>query len=335
MKYNDSLNNTFLNKSIYQYIGNIMEDRKCFNVSTPCEIIKDYFESNGISGACITNNHYPIGLIMRHNLDSRLAHKYGVALFSNRPISLIMDYSPLIVDYYTPINMVSEKAMSRPDKKTYDDIIVTKDLKCSGIVSVKKLLQYAISLEKDYARELNPLTHLPGNVIINRVLNDLITIDKACCILYFDLDNFKIYNDIYGFENGDKILKLLAEIINSNIKTAFPRTSFVGHIGGDDFVSVIDCGLEDCDTICKQIINEFDEKVIDFFNDNDKSRKSIVAEDRYGKLETYNLTSISIAGYHGNPRKLQSADRIGQVMSSIKKDVKKIDYSSYIIKKDM
>ena len=332
LEYNDFLNSSFIHKSTYHYIGNIIEERKSFHISTPCATIKDYFEKNNKDGTCITNNGYPVGLIMRHNLDSSLAHKYGIALYLNRPISLIMDYSPLIVDFDTPINIVSEQAMTRLDKKTYDNIIVTKNSKYFGIVSVKKLLQYAISFERNYARQLNPLTQLPGNVIISRVLNDAISLDRTCCIFYFDLDNFKIYNDIYGFENGDKVIELIANIINKTIKTAFPYTSFVGHIGGDDFVSVLDCEVEDCSIICKEIISQFDENILDFLNENDKKNRYIISEDRNGNIKTYSLTSISIAGFYGNPSKFTTVDKFAQFMSIIKKDVKKISYSSYIIK---
>lgn len=333
LKHNDFLKSSFVYSSSYHYIGSIIEERKSFNLSTCCGDIKNYFEKSNKDGVCITNNDSPVGLVMRYNLDSNLAHQYGVALYYNRPISLIMDYSPLIVDYYTPINIVSEKAMSRADRKTYDIIIVTRNSKYAGIVSVKKLLQYAISFEKDYARELNPLTQLPGNVIINRVLNDAIILDKVCCILYFDLDNFKVYNDVYGFENGDKVLKLTASIINQKIKIIFPYTSFIGHIGGDDFVSLIDCSIEDCNIICEKIIDKFNRSILDFYNEEDRKNKYVLAEDRSGKPKTFNLTSISIAGFYGNPSKFTSVDKFAQFMSLIKKDVKKINHSSYIIRK--
>ncbi len=106
----------------------------------------------------------------------------------NRPVSLLMDEVPLIVDYYTPINKVAELAMARENDHIYDTIIVTQGTKYYGIVTVKNLLQYAIQLERDHAKESNPLTGLPGNLIINRVLNDVISYKTQCVILYFDLD---------------------------------------------------------------------------------------------------------------------------------------------------
>ncbi|WP_432401803.1 GGDEF domain-containing protein [Wukongibacter sp. M2B1] len=333
LDYNNFLNNSSIYNNTYSYIGSIVEQNKSFNIGTPCGVIKSYFERSNLDGACITNNDLPVGLIMSHNLDSSLAHQYGIALYYNRPISLIMDYSALIVDYQTPINIVSEQAMSRPDKKTYDNIIVTKNSKYFGIVSVKKLLQYAISFEKSYARELNPLTQLPGNVIINRVLNDAITLNRICCILYFDLDNFKVYNDLYGFENGDKVIKLTADIINKNIKSDFPYTSFVGHIGGDDFVSLIECRIEDCEVLCEKIISEFDKSILDCFNEIDRKNKYIAAEDRNGKLKNFNLTSLSIAGFYGNPKDFNTVENFAKFMGTIKKDVKKINHSSYIVRK--
>lgn len=331
ISHNKISNSIFNNNVNYHYIGCIMEEAKSFSSKTPCGNIKEYLESNSVEGVCIAENDYPVGLIMKHNLNSVLAKQYGFAVFSKRPISLIMDTSPLVVDYYTPINTVCEYAMARTDEKVYDNIIITKGSKYCGIVSIKKLLQHIITIEKNYARELNPLTSLPGNIIINRVLNDTIFLNKTCCILYLDLDNFKAYNDVYGFENGDKVIKLTADIIKNNVKSLFPYNSFIGHIGGDDFICVIDGKLEDCENLCNMIIREFDVKILDFFNEVDRQNKYIVSEDRYGAVHIHNLTTISIALLYGKMDSFNTPDELGQHMSTLKKETKKKESSSYIV----
>lgn len=100
VRYRKEAENKFLPYS-KNYIGDIVRKDICFDVSMSCRDIKYYLDSTGRSGACIVKNDIPVGLIMKHSLDSMLATQYGVAVFSKRPVSLVMDHKPLIVDYFT------------------------------------------------------------------------------------------------------------------------------------------------------------------------------------------------------------------------------------------
>lgn len=313
------------------YIGAIARNDLSFNISTSCHDIKYYLDSTGHSGACIVNCDIPVGLIMKHSLDSMLATQYGVAVFSKRPVSLVMDQKPLIVDYYTPINEVSAAAMSRNDNNIYDYIIITKNSKYYGIVTVKKLLEFTITLERNYAKELNPLTSLPGNTIIEQKLKDIMEYDYNSCILYFDLDNFKAYNDTYGFENGDKIILFTSGIIKKNIKKFSDYNSFIGHIGGDDFMCIVDGSLPKNYELCKSIIADFDSGIRTFYNEKDRSNGFIESCDRKGNKDIFDLTSITIAGVFGNMKNSNYTGDIIKYISQIKKEAKKIRHSSFII----
>lgn len=334
LKFNQLSHDIFKYSSEYHYIGSIMESIPAFNSLTCCKEIQEHLDNTDYEGICIVEDNFPIGLVMKNNLFSIFAKQYGYSLYSKKPVSNIMDESPLIVDYYTPINVVSELAMERKKENIYDNIIVTQGSKYCGILSIKKLLNYTITFEKNYARELNPLTSLPGNVIIKRVLSDSISyINKSSCVLYFDLNNFKVYNDVYGFQNGDKVIKLIGEIINYTVKSMFPLNSFVGHIGGDDFICVIDAPYEDCAYICKKIILQFDEQVMNFFSEIDKSNKFIESLDRSGILSKFPLTSLSISGIYGNLSFFQNSDILAKYASNLKKQVKQKTTSSYIVQK--
>lgn len=153
------------------------------------------------------------------------------------------------------------------------------------------------------------------------------------CLLYFDLDNFKVYNDTYGFENGDKILKFTADTIKEIVNKLFPNYSFVAHIGGDDFVCINISSYENNILLCQEIIKEFDLNILNFFNEKDRNNGFAEAVDRSGNLDRFNITSISIAGLYGNFSSLSSPDEIGLLMGKIKKEVKKIKKSSFQIKK--
>ena len=112
---------------------------------------------------------------------------------------------------------------------------MTKNNKYEGTVSVINLLKYSMEIERSLALQLNPLTGLPGNVQISKQLHKIIKSDIEICIVYFDLNNFKVYNDVYGFERGDAIIRMTRDLICNSINSHNYIESFVGHIGGDDF----------------------------------------------------------------------------------------------------
>ncbi len=314
------------------YIGQIVSEEPSFILSIPCRLIKDYFDLSKATGACIIDsNGVPVGLLMEHTLNSMLATQYGNAIFYKRPASIVMNRSPLIVDYITPINTVSKLAMKRDDSTLYDYVIVTKDNKYRGIVTIKRLLEHITTLERNYARELNPLTGLPGNAIIFNVLNDVIKSCKIFCILYFDLNNFKTYNDTYGFENGDKVIKFTANLLEKYIKGESPSNSFVGHIGGDDFISILEAPFQTCIDFCKNFNNKFDDGILQFFNKTDITNGYILATDRKGNKDVFELTSMSISGMYGNFHRFSDGDSISQYITSIKKQVKSEKRSAYFI----
>lgn len=316
----------------YNYIGEIIQQPKAFDGSASCQEVKDYLQSEKLSGACVVKNNVPIGLIMNHSLASALSTQYGFSVFSKRPVSLVMDSNALIVDYYTPIREVSMIAMNRSDEATYDSIIVTRDGKYIGLATIKALLNSTTELEYNYAKELNPLTGLPGNSIIESTLIDYIKQNKTCCVLYFDLDNFKVYNDTYGFESGDKILKFTADLIQNETKTIFPYKSFVGHIGGDDFICIVEGNREECKMLCDNITKKFDQNILNFFNEKDKAIGFIEAVDRKGHKDIFPLTSMSISGLYGSLGKFSKTEEIGLSVANLKKESKQIIGSCYLVK---
>ncbi|WP_051115604.1 GGDEF domain-containing protein [Clostridium pasteurianum] len=179
---------------------------------------------------------------------------------------------------------------------------------------------------------MNPLTGLPGNIIIDRVLNDTISYGREFCVLYFDLNNFKVYNDTYGFENGDKVIKFTANCIQNQINSSTTYNGFVGHVGGDDFVCVVETGYENCTDICKDFISVFDKEILNFFSEEDREKGYVIASDRNGSKNMFGLTSIAIAGIYGKFNSFSNSSEISKSVAAVKKEVKKEKKSHYIIK---
>lgn len=178
-------------------------------------------------------------------------------------------------------------------------------------------------------RKVSPLTGLPGNVQIQAEMKKRLLNNETFAILYFDLDNFKAYNDVYGFSNGDEIIKFTSHIILKYVHEL--EDSFVGHIGGDDFVAIIN--KTDYDKICQQIIIEFDMEVENFYTRRDVLQGFVEIENRRGVMEQFPITTISVAVVEVDPEVFKSTLEIGEVGAQVKHRAKTIMGSTYVINK--
>jgi len=197
-------------------------------------------EANGL--VIVEEGGRPVGLLMKDKLHQMLAGQFGQPLYWNRPVDKIMDTQPLVAEAATPIDQLSQMAMSREPDKLYDAIVVTKDGIAVGIVSVGSLLEQVTSVRIAAAQWANPLTGLPGNEPIRREISRRLEERRPFAILYADLDHFKWYNDQYGFHRGDDVIRFTGETLQAVVDDNCPENSFVGHIGGDDFIVMIEYG---------------------------------------------------------------------------------------------
>lgn len=179
-------------------------------------------------------------------------------------------------------------------------------------------------------RTVSPLTGLPGNVQIQTELKKRLLRKETFQVLYLDLDNFKAYNDVYGFLKGDEIIKLTARIITKNIHALEDSDVFVGHIGGDDFVAIVN-GDIDHDEVCQNIIAEFDKEIVKYFNDIDIERGYIEVSNRKGIVEEFPLTSISVGVVVADKKRFSNILEIGEVGAQVKHLAKTTMGSSYAI----
>lgn len=177
-------------------------------------------------------------------------------------------------------------------------------------------------------RCISALTSLPGNVQIENELKRRIASKGMYAVLYVDLDNFKAYNDKYGFMNGDEVIKFTAELLKEVIQTYGKKGDFLGHIGGDDFVAVVD--YENAKIIGKTITKEFDEKIINYYKDEDVKKGAIKILNRKGKLEKYPLMTITVAMISNRYRKYDSTLEIGEEGANVKKKAKTIPGSTFL-----
>ena len=177
-------------------------------------------------------------------------------------------------------------------------------------------------------RRVSPLTGLPGNVQIHSELKKRISNEEEFSVLYLDLDNFKSYNDVYGFLKGDKIIQYTANIITDEIHTD-GGSGFVGHVGGDDFIAIVP--YLEVDNLCQRIIARFESKIKDFFTEEDAEKGYLEIQNRRGIIEKFPLTSISIAVVVADKNRFSNILQIGDVAAQVKHAVKSVMGSSYTI----
>jgi diguanylate cyclase (GGDEF)-like protein len=240
----------------------------------------------------VVEGQSPAGLLMNYNLDKALSSKFGVDLYHRKRITRLMDASPLCVEGDTPIEEAARLAMNRPAAKIYDDIIVTRDGALRGTVSVQKMLDTLARVQVELAKGSNPLTGLPGNVAIEQEFARRGRERHPCCMMYVDLDNFKVYNDVYGFSQGDKVILLTAQVLRDAVAGRGAPGDFIGHVGGDDFVVI--AAREAADAIAAAVIDAFAAAAPALYTPEDRQRGHIRGKNRDGQKRDFPLITLSI-----------------------------------------
>ncbi|MEH7253591.1 GGDEF domain-containing protein [Neobacillus niacini] len=313
-------------KTIIAYIGDLVEQVPCisqFEINSAVD--KLFNENTRIQGIVVVNNEAPVSLISRTHFYQKLGTQYGYHLYMGRSIELLVNSDSLIVDYFQSITEVSKLAMEREEKNRYDYVIVTKENKYIGVVSIQRLLMKFVEVQVEFASFLNPLTRLPGNHTIEEKLREIIQQEKFS-ILYFDLDHFKAYNDTYGFKKGDNLLQSTAELLKREFTN---KGSFLGHIGGDDFIAVVD--HHDIRSICESLIHDFDQMINDFYTSNHLSQQYVIAENRQGVIEKISLVSLSLATVTNQDQAFESVEELVEYAAIVKRKCKGVSGSCYLI----
>lgn len=175
--------------------------------------------------------------------------------------------------------------------------------------------------------EINPLTRLPGNISINRQIEERLGRSETFAFAYADLDYFKPFNDKYGFSCGDEVIKITGRLILNIVKNKQPQGSFIGHIGGDDFVFIMEPGL--MEESCRDIIRAFDQIIPTIYDREDRERGGIHSVDRRGMARFFPFIGISIGVTGTSIRCFSHFGELTGAASEMKHYAKKTKGSSY------
>ncbi|OWT80064.1 MULTISPECIES: EAL domain-containing protein [unclassified Achromobacter] len=252
--------------------------------------------------AVVDDGNRPVGIINRRDFTDRYAQRYTRELFGRDPCSTFMNGEPVLVDAQSSIDQLSHVLISQDQRYLVDGFIVTRDGSYDGLGTGEALVRSVTEMRIEAARYANPLTSLPGNIPISQHIGALLESGVEFVTGYCDLNNFKPFNDVYGYWRGDDMILLCADIVREHCD---PQRDFVGHVGGDDFVVLM--RSPDWHRRLENIITQFDLRARDLYDDTGRASGGIEAEDRHGVMRFFPFVTLGIGALRVEPA---SYDRI-------------------------
>jgi diguanylate cyclase (GGDEF)-like protein len=300
-------------------VANLLKYVEPANIkSTNNEVFSMFENDQTLYSIPVLNQKIPVGLISRHTMIDRFARRYGKELFGRRSCAMMMDKSPLIVDRCVSLHELSSLILSMEPYHLSAGFIITDHGAYLGLGSGHDLLREITQMQIASARYANPLTGLPGNVPINEQIDRLLQSGTTFFACYFDLDNFKPYNDVYGFRMGDEFIKLVSELLQ---EIALLELDFVGHIGGDDFIALFQS--EDWESRCQSLLQKFAATAPTYYEAADITRNGIEAEDRQGNHIVHPIVSLSIGAVRIEANHFSSHHEVAAAATAAKKKAKR------------
>lgn len=286
-------------------------------------------QANLNSLAVLNAQQQPIGIVHRNTLASALLKPFATDLFARKPISRLMSDDFLVVEQSQSLQHVSRLLTSRARQRVEEDFIITDQGLYQGLGRVIDVLKLITELKIQQARHANPLTLLPGNVPIQQCLTRLLQQAREAMICYVDIDNFKPFNDIYGYAKGDEVLLCLGQCLSARVD---PSCDFIGHIGGDDFLLAL--SSKDWRTRLNHLQENFQSQCRRFYRPEHLQAGCFSSHNRQGQPQEFPLLSLSLGVVHLRPEAAayMDASQLADLASQAKQQAKAVPgYSVHII----
>ena len=275
----------------------IMKVEAVFVDSSTESILERFREERDVRAFPVVNKSFePLGLLLESELKKYVFSPYGISILqhksSSEGIESLITRSP-VMEISSPIEKILE-LYSLNEK--LESVIITENGRYIGVLNSSAILRILSEKKISIAQDQNPLTKLPGNSSINAYLAGILKAN--CCghiLAYFDLDNFKPFNDAYGFRQGDRIIRLFSDILQEHCLIA---KEFIGHIGGDDFFIGYNTKIYSRQQIIEEIsgiITRFSNDVLPFYREKDREAGFLTSKGRNGKISRFPFLTVSAA----------------------------------------
>jgi len=304
---------------IYNHIEQITPLYKNLHMN---EVI-EYFKKNKDQEVVpvLNSKEEPVGIFYERQIREYLYSPYGISLLHNDTSGKSKLKNFIIPcshsDIHSDITSIIELFSNNPES---GGIIITDNSQYLGFLSARAIISIINEENITQARDQNPLTKLPGNRMIQKYIADISNQEIPYMLCYFDLDNFKAFNDVYGFRNGDRVIQLFADILVKYLPSVF----FKAHIGGDDFFVANKVDKDSSINLhyISEIITIFCKNAREFYSLEDNERGYIIAKNRDDETKKFPLISVSASVIITNENHIKSTNNLNDILASQKKVAK-------------
>jgi diguanylate cyclase (GGDEF)-like protein len=296
-------------------------------------VLKRFQTETGLLVLPVVDNGRVAGIINRATfLEEHVIGLNGYAFHINHSKKMRDLMAPVTLAFDASVRIREAARIIQAQKLDIrvDNICVTKSEVYYGIVDVNRFVSAMTDINLTLAKGANPLTGLPGNESIQREISERLEGGEEFDIAYVDIDNFKPFNDYYGFQRGDVVIKAVGEVLTAAAQTTITGAPcFCGHIGGDDFILIT--GPHQAEDISRQAVTALEEHLPVFHGEKDFSAGCYNAVNRKGEQETFGLLSLSIGIVNTRLTPVSSYAQLASISTEVKKAAKKMPGSSVVI----
>lgn len=282
--------------------------------STLGEAVEVFRKHADIHSLAVVKKDEPIGLLSRSTCLELYLNPFGRELNERKSVQSYMDAQPLMLEELTGLETVSDRITKSSSNTSRSDFIITCQGKYLGTGSIVDLLKLITEHQIRNARHANPLTLLPGSVPANEEITLRLSQKHSFFACYFDLDNFKAFNDVYGYDQGDQLIICLSDCIKQGIDD---QQDFLCHIGGDDFLVIF--GSPDWEFRCRNIQEDFANRCLNYYDEKDRNAGGIKAVDRNGVSQFMPICTISIGAAIPDPNRCSTHHDVARLASDAKR----------------
>ena len=281
------------------------------------EVARAFSADSTLRAMAIVEDGRPVGLLNRQAFVDRYARPYFKELYGRKAYMMFANTTPLTLDKHTGLDAMTSVLTSSDQRYLTEGFIVTEGGRYLGLGTGEQLVRVVTEARIEAARHANPLTFLPGNIPISEHIGRLLASGGEFVACYADLNDFKPFNDHYGYWRGDEMIRLVARTLVSHCD---PRRDFVGHVGGDDFVVLFQS--DDWLDRCERIVSVFNERALSLFDDEALKSGGIEAEDRHGVRRFFKCTTLSIGAVPVRPGVFSKPEQVASAAAAAKHKAK-------------
>lgn len=267
--------------------------------------------------ALVDTENRPVGLVARQGFVDQYARPYFKEIYGRRPCRLFANGSPLLLDHNQGLDAATEVLTSADQRYLSEGFVVTQGGHYLGLGSGQRLVRSVTEARIEAARHANPLTFLPGNIPLSSHIARLLANGDEFVACYADLNDFKPFNDHYGYWRGDEMILLVARVL---VEQADARHDFVGHVGGDDFVVLFQS--TDWLARCERAEAAFRERSLALYDPAAVAAGGIEADDRHGVRRFFPLTRLAIGAARIPPGVFTQPEQVASAAAAAKHQAK-------------